>query len=171
MTPGIRYALIGTALLGVAAVPMRAPAEADAVPALEGMYRSQGTNPDGTEYRGFVQVNRRGDSFIVSWLQAEAADNAVRIARVSIGVGIVNDNMLAVSYPVGRSSGVVMYKIEGEGQRLVGRWAVLGDNGRVYEETLVKLPPDAQAPPEAQPNDQAPPVRPAPRQQPGTLSL
>jgi hypothetical protein len=116
------------------------PVDAAAGPDLDGTYLSKGQNPDGTEYQGVVRIARRGDSFVVSWMAPYAADRATLLVPTSVGVGVVNGGMLAVSYYSRQTAGVALYRIEEDGQRLAGSWAVAGDNGDVYVETLTRVP-------------------------------
>jgi hypothetical protein len=160
MTFALRSVLMSALLVCVAATSGPAAAQE-----LDGMYLAQGTNPDGSEYRGLVQVQKRGDSYVVSWLAPQASNAEVRVARVSVGVGILSGDTLAVSYSATRALGVAMYRIENGGQRLVGRWATLSDDPNVYTETLQKLP--ASATPE---RPFGPEGSPAPAPDPGPAS-
>jgi len=47
----------------------------------------------------------------------------------SAGIGVASDEVLAVSYYAQDVSGVILYRIEDSGQRLVGRWLVAGADG------------------------------------------
>jgi hypothetical protein len=161
MTRTVRCALSLVALVAVAAPASRAAGE----PELDGVYMSEGLNPDGREYRGLVHIARHGESFVVSWMSARIGDDALLFVPTSIGVGIVNGGMLAVSYYSEEMAGIVLYRIEEDGHRLAGIWAVVGDDGGVYSETLTRLP--AAGPPdpsvgEAPPRQERParPVKP-----------
>lgn len=156
----IRLALTAGVLVGFVAVPASVAAQGAK---LDGMYRSHGKNPDGSEYRGFVEVVRNGDSFVVSWLSPERTREAVRITRVSVGVGIVEGDVLAVSYTASRVPAIATYRIEAGGERLVGQWTVMNGRGSVFIETLEKLPSSAEIPPI---NPNRPSERPSPRSAP-----
>jgi hypothetical protein len=146
--------LLATA--GVAASPV------PVVPDLEGMYVANGMNPDGTEYRGFVQIVKHGESFVVSWMFPAASGEVIVFEPASIGIGIVNSGMLAVSYYSARLSGVVLYRIEEDGKRLAGYWTVAGEAGIVQTETLIRLPRNPSEPVETEPPTQGaprPPVK------------
>jgi hypothetical protein len=161
-----RYALLVIVLAGTA-LP-RARAQAD--PQLSGVYASDGVNPDGSDYHGVVRIVPRGDSFVVQWMSPKGNDEVVVLVPTSIGVGIASDATLSVSYYSQGGAGIVVYRIEEGGQRLTGRWAVAGDDGAVYSETLTKLPghePGTAGPP----TDQVPSERKPPRQLPGVLKL
>lgn len=110
--------------------------------ALDGTYRSEGVNPDGTKYRGTVEIAKDDQTYLVRWLARQVT---------SIGIGIVRGDVLAVSYYTGTNIGVALYRIE-KGPRLTGEWTVLGADGQRYPETLTKMGRDARAQdPEAPP--------------------
>jgi hypothetical protein len=80
--------------------------------------------------------------------------------------------MLAVSYHSADRAGVVMYRIESDGQRLAGRWTVAGDDGTVYPETLTKLPREAvESELGNPPEKQTPPKKTTPSRRDGSLEL
>jgi hypothetical protein len=131
------------ALLRIAAIAVRPTPSAQAAGAdteLAGMYALNGTNPDGTQYRGFVHIAHRGESLMVSWMFPKNSDGKMVLVANSVGVGIVSDGMLAVSYYGSGAAGIVLYRIEEDGHRLAGHWTVAGQNGKVYSETLIRLP-------------------------------
>lgn len=101
--------------------------------ALDGVYRSEGVNPDGTKYRGTVEIAKDDQTYLVRWLARQVT---------SIGIGIVKGDVLAVSYYTGTNIGVALYRIE-KGPRLTGEWTVLGADGLRYPETLTKMGRDA----------------------------
>ena len=103
--------------------------------ALDGVYRSEGVNPDGTKYRGTVEIAKDDQTYLVRWLARQVT---------SIGIGIVRGDVLAVSYYTGTNIGVALYHIE-KGPRLTGEWTVLGADGVRYPETLTKMGRDARA--------------------------
>jgi hypothetical protein len=169
MNRTVRHALAVVAVLaGLAATPVRAAGELE----LDGMYLSEGVNPDGSKYSGVVNITRNGDSFLVSWLAPQSQDGRVQLQPSSVGVGILNSDLLSVSYYAPKSSGIVVYRIEVEGHRLAGRWALAGDGGGVYSEILTKLPDSAAPPAIADPVEPRPaPVQRTPVHLPGTRSL
>ena len=101
--------------------------------ALDGVYRSEGVNPDGTKYRGTVEIAKDDQTYLVRWLARQVT---------SIGIGIIRGDVLAVSYYTGTNIGVALYHIE-KGPRLTGEWTVLGADGQRYPETLTKMGRDA----------------------------
>lgn len=137
MTRILRRALLVMALVGVAPGPMRAAGE----PELIGVYVSQGVNPDGTEYQGFVRIVRHGENFLVSWIFPRLSHELFLLEQSAVGVGILDGGMLAVAYLSPERAGVVIYRVEEGGHRLAGHWAVVGD-GAAHAETLTKLPSD-----------------------------
>jgi hypothetical protein len=119
---------------------VQTPALVAAEPNLDGVYLAKGFNPDGTEYSGLVEIARHGQSFFVRWISVEVSPDAVLLTPVWVGLGIVTEGTFAVSYHSANRAGVVVYRIESDGQRLDGHWAVTGDDGTVYPETLTKVP-------------------------------
>ena len=95
---------------------------------LAGVYRCDGMNPDGTEYHGVVEISRVQDIFRVRW--------TLRDSSAVVGVGIMSEGVLAVSY-FGGAPAVVVYRIDGS--RLIGEWAMGGGDGVISTETLTKL--------------------------------
>ena len=138
-----------TGLASVSVVPAATPiaptaAEADAP--LAGTYDCQGVEPDGTPYHGVVQIVPNRGSYDVVWTFGTGQQYA--------GLGVVNGDVLAVSYFTNRP-GVVAYRIEqtGKGPRLQGQWTVVGA-GQVFKETLTRLSRDVkrlERPPEPRP--------------------
>jgi hypothetical protein len=122
MARTVRFALVLIAVLG--SLGNAAENRAD----LSGMYLCEGINPDGTPYRGLVEITATASTYQVRWTMSE---------QLTLGVGIFSGGVLAVSY-VGETPGVVVYRREGN--RLVGEWTVGASNGQLYSETLTKLP-------------------------------
>jgi hypothetical protein len=122
MARTVRFALVLIAVLG--SLGNAAENRAD----LSGMYLCEGINPDGTPYRGLVEITATASTYQVRWTMSE---------QLTLGVGIFSGGVLAVSY-VSETPGVVVYRREGN--RLVGEWTVGASNGQLYSETLTKLP-------------------------------
>jgi hypothetical protein len=138
-------------LLGVvAALSVMGPTAAQAPqPDLTGVYRCDGKNPDGSAYRGVVEISKIRDTFRVRWTMDDGA---------ILGVGIYSGGVFAVSY-FGGAPAVVVYKVDGN--RLVGEWTMGGAEGSMYAETLTKTPgvPAPSRPEPGRPN----PGQPGPR--------
>jgi hypothetical protein len=98
------------------------------VAGVAGVYMCEGQNPDGSPYKGIVEIVRFRDSFLVRWTLPE--DVTV------IGVGIESGGVLAVSY-FGGAPGVIVYRTDGN--RLLGEWTMGGTNGGVFKETLTRI--------------------------------
>jgi len=152
MRRAIRHTLAAVLLATAAAAGTPVSGE----PNLEGVYAAAGVNPDGSEYRGFVHLLRHGDTFLVSWIFPQTSGEAVVFVPASVGIGIVSNGVLAVSYYTARTAGVVVYRIEEDGKRLAGRWTVVDDGGAVHTETLTRL---ARAVPQPVEGDPPPPPR------------
>lgn len=119
-----RTVLLGVVLTAVCVLNSNAAPAAS--PELVGTYRCDGMNPDGSAYRGVVEIAKVRDTFRVKWT---LDDSAV------MGVGIYSNSIFAVSY-FGGAPAVVVYKVDGT--RLVGEWTMGGIEGAVYTETLTK---------------------------------
>jgi hypothetical protein len=128
------------------AAPMAPSGARESHEALVGTYDCQGVEPDGTPYQGIVQIIAHRGSYEVIWSFGSGQQYG--------GVGVVNGDVLAVSYFTNRP-GVVAYKIEqGEkGPRLQGQWTVIGA-GKVFHETLTRVTSEVR--------QMEPPPRPAP---------
>jgi hypothetical protein len=124
-----RKCLVG---LGAIALVLTAASSswAQEQPDVAGVYRCEGTNPDGSRYRGVVEIRKEADTYRVSWTMSQRAS--------ALGIGILRGDVLAVSYFTGESLGVVAYRMEKGGQ-LIGEWAVLGAGGLTRPETLSRM--------------------------------
>lgn len=116
---------IAVLLLSLAPAPSTA-AEIDIV----GLYNCEGTNPNGTPYRSVVEIIKNDQTYRVTWALGER--------NTSIGIGIVRDGLLAVSYYANGNLGVIVYRIK-KGPQLTGEWTVLGADDEVFPETLTKI--------------------------------
>ncbi len=121
----VRHRLLGRVALAALALFFAAPAVA-AEPNITGKYNCEGTNPAGKIYRGTVTIIKKGDAHYLKW--------SLNAGDTYAGIGILEGNVLAVSY-YGGASGVVVYRVQKDG-KLVGKWAVADGKGRVYTETL-----------------------------------
>jgi hypothetical protein len=109
-----------------------------------GVYQADGIGPNGKPYKGTVEIAKNDQTYRLKWTIAPDG--------VYLGIGILRDDQLAVSY-FGQVLGVVLYKIE-KGPRLVGQWTVVGADGQVFTETLTKVAMNAGTP--KQPKKPAP---------------
>jgi hypothetical protein len=98
---------------------------------IAGVYAGEGSNGDGTAYRAIVVIQKYRNAFRVQWIFPSRT--------ATVGLGILDGNMLAVSY-YGPRPGIVLYKIDGV--RLVGQWTLLGAGGMLAPETLTRIPAD-----------------------------
>jgi hypothetical protein len=104
---------------------------------IEGLYHADGVSPNGGDYEGLVRIIQFGESYLVSW--TFAPDPLSEEEPDSIGVGIVAGQTLSVSYFGDDFAGVVVYRIESGGRRLVGQWTGAGGDGVLRPETLTRL--------------------------------
>jgi hypothetical protein len=116
--------LVGVLLL---ALPLAQAAPNDD---LSGVYRCEGTNPDGKPYRGTVEIVKNDQTYRVKWTMGQRG--------ASFGIGVVRGDMLAVSYYTSGNLGVVVYRIA-KGPQLIGEWTVLGADGQLFPERLTKM--------------------------------
>jgi hypothetical protein len=113
--------------------PEQQPApDAGAAPArrsVAGVYLCEGANPDGSPYRGLVEIIAVDSTYLVRWYMSDGAE--------VLGVGIRSKDVLSVSY-FGGTPAVVVYSIDGD--RLSGEWTMGGAEGKLYSETLTRMP-------------------------------
>jgi hypothetical protein len=116
---------------------------------LAGRYECEGTRPDGTKYRGIVDIARHNGTLRLLWTLSSEEQY--------LGIGILSGNVLSVSYS-GPVPGVIAYRVQQDAGKihLTGQWSILGADGRVFSETLRQLNPAGGVPPAAIP---APPPR------------
>src|SRR5436190_18618256 len=81
------------------------PARMAEVPDLDGVYACDGINPAGKPYRGIVEIVRTDETFHLRWTFPQDSDGA-------LGIGIMTNGVLAVSYYGGATAGVVVSKVE-----------------------------------------------------------
>jgi hypothetical protein len=85
---------------------------------IAGKYNVTGTNPNGTVYRGTLEIIPHGDVYQFRWNAGTQYD----------GVGVVNGDVVAVSFAAGangKGCGVIDYLIRNDGS-LAGRWGYWG---------------------------------------------
>jgi hypothetical protein len=152
----IGCALAITAVLGVVvdAGQQDKPKPDGGGPDITGAYACEGKNPDGSVYRGIVQIVRQGDAYLVLWTLPPDGRH--------LGIGMLNGGVLAVSYFSG-GMGLIVYNVAetADGTRLDGKWTVLAAKGRMFSETLKKVPGEIHQlpPPQPPPSDQTVPQR------------
>lgn len=73
---------------------------------------SEGENPDGTLYKGHVEITPTGKTYALRWFTPQAAD---------IGTGVLVDGVLVVAYGREPGFGVVAYQRDGD--HLHGLWS------------------------------------------------
>ncbi len=113
-------------------LPQQKPKQEKSISAI---YESKGKNPDGTDYKGVVVIQKYGDTYRVAW---HYGSGTVPV----LGMGILKGDIFSVSYFITLqadivSVGLVSYRVEGD--RLVGEWTVLGADGFVFPEVLIKV--------------------------------
>src|SRR5262245_494504 len=92
---------------------------------IAGKWKCKGTNPEGKDYEGTVEITKDGDAYKVAWSLKDGAET-------SDGIGILKGDVFAVSF----GEGVVAYKVEKD--KLSGKWTLPESKGKVYTETLTK---------------------------------
>jgi hypothetical protein len=101
---------------------------------LGGIYACEGMRPDGVGYRGTVRIIRHNGTYDLLWSVGDEEQEQY------LGVGILTDHVLSVSY-FGGTTGLAVYRIEqdAKGQQLIGTWTVPQADGKVAAETLRRL--------------------------------
>lgn len=120
---------------------------------ITGIYDCRGLRGDGAAYRGIVEIVPHKGVYQVVWTFGDGERH--------LGIGIVNGNVLAVSY-FGGTPGVVAYRIEQseKGAQLIGQWTVADADGYVFGETLTRLSREASHPRMPEPAPRTPQPRP-----------
>ena len=126
-----RTLLLGVVLLALVG-PVRAAVEQAQEGDLTGVYACEGQNPDGSPYKGIVEILKVEDTYLVRWTMPNNSQ--------VMGVGIFRNGVLAVSY-YGGAPAVVVYSSTQDGH-LDGKWTSGGAEGSVFTETLTKMATD-----------------------------
>jgi hypothetical protein len=79
-------------------------------------------------------------------MDLQSKDGQLMVVPASAGVGLVEGNVFAVSQYSLHTIGLMVYRIEDDGRRLIGRWATAESDGAAYSETLTRLPKHAPEP-------------------------
>jgi hypothetical protein len=90
-----------------------------APPDIAGKYSVTGTNPNGTAYKGDLEVIKHGDVYQFRWSGGATYD----------GVGVQLGDVIAVAFTTGENGkgcGVVDYDIADDGATLDGKWGYWG---------------------------------------------
>jgi hypothetical protein len=109
-------------LLTAAFVVLAAPAMAAGFH--EGVYDVQGTNLDGSAYKGTAEVKLLSDTTCsITWTTGSTS---------SVGLCMLMDGVVGVAYRMGDAVGVTMYQVNADGT-LDGTWTIAGQNGNGTE--------------------------------------
>ena len=107
-------------LLSLAAIFAFAAAPAFAADFHAGTYVAEGTNLDGSPYKGTAEVKILSDTTCeIDWTTG---------STTSVGLCMMMDGVVAAAYRQGDNVGVTMYHINDDGT-LTGAWTVAGQNG------------------------------------------
>jgi hypothetical protein len=121
--PFASFVLVALAVIGFEAAAIAQNAD------LSGTYRCEGTSPAGNPYRSIVEISKEDQTYVVKWRSRGSP---------AIGIGIVRNDTLSVSYFTGKDVGIVVYRIE-KGPKLTGQWTILGADGQLYPEVLTRV--------------------------------
>lgn len=107
--------LLAGALLGLGLI---APAYAQTVNA--GTYDVEGTNLDGSAYKGTATINLTSETTCsIEWHTGSTTSN---------GICMLYDNAFAAGYVLGDAVGLVVYQVKSDGS-LEGAWTISGKDG------------------------------------------
>jgi len=113
----MRSLLLAAALIGLAAPALAAGFH-------EGAYNVEGTNLDGSAYKGTAEVKLLSDTTCqITWTTGSTS---------SVGLCMLMDGVVGVAYREGDNVGVTMYHLNDDGS-LDGTWTVAGQNGNGTE--------------------------------------
>jgi uncharacterized protein (TIGR03067 family) len=97
-------------------------------PAITGEYTSVIRSGDGSEQTADVEIEKRGDGYLLTWRRGNAT--------ISSGIALRAGNVLSVSWGTQSQSGVAVYQIE-QDRKMLGRYTTMGGIGLVVEESLI----------------------------------
>lgn len=101
---------------------------------IEGKYKCEGKNPDGSTYTGTVTITKKNETYAVEWRIRDS---------LQTGVAIYNGGALSICWVTrhgGRvGMGVAAYQLQKDRRTFVGKWAAVGGNGKTTQEVLRKL--------------------------------
>jgi len=75
----------------------------------------------------------------MTWRLRERATGQLLDEPSAAGVGIVTNGILSASYYSTTMTGMIVYTMEEDGLRLVGKRVIAGSDGKVHSETLMKI--------------------------------
>ena len=99
---------------------------------LTGVYACEGVNPDGHPYTAVLEVVQYGEHIRARWTFPDGPP--------VLGLGLLRDEVLAISYFSQGTVGLVVYRVVDD-KMTVGEWITAGARG-VHRESLTKLPDD-----------------------------
>ena len=101
------------------------PASAQGV---TGRYDVEGTNLDGSEYRGTAEVNATSDTTCtISWQTG---------GTTSTGICMRQEDVFVAGYRLGNAVGLVIYRWQEKGKYFDGTWTVAGSRGTGTERLI-----------------------------------
>ena len=107
-------------LLSLAAILAIVAAPSVSAEFREGTYTVEGTNLDGSSYKGAAAVKLLSDTTCeIDWTTG---------STTSVGLCMMMEGVVAAAYHHGDNVGVTMYHINHDGS-LEGAWTVAGQNG------------------------------------------
>lgn len=111
-------------LLVAAALAAGLAAPAQAQSSIGGEYTVEGTNHDGSTYKGTATITLTSDTTcVIEWATGSST---------SKGICSRNDDAFAAAYVLGDSTGLVIYKVQEDGT-LDGLWTLAGEGGNGTE--------------------------------------
>jgi hypothetical protein len=113
----------------VVSLAFAAPLAAQEARSVTGVYACEGVSADG-RYRAMLELVQHGDQVHARWTFAEGLQ--------VLGIGLVRNGVVAISYSGPVAVGLVVYEVE-NGAISVGDWITPASQG-VYREWVLKLP-------------------------------
>ena len=80
---------------------------------IEGLYSVQGTNPDGSTYKGQARMERKEQTYLLTWMIS---------GQTFSGRGLLKGDVLSIEWTSGTEGGLVVYTVRPDGV-LDGVWA------------------------------------------------
>jgi hypothetical protein len=99
-------------------------AQPAAAQSIGGKYNVEGTNLDGSPYKGTAEITLTSSTTcVIHWMTGGTESN---------GICSRNDNAFAAAYVLGDAMGLVVYKVMEDGT-LQGLWTIAGKEGNGTE--------------------------------------